>query len=318
MTVPTPRTLALTGATGFIGSAIARRLPASGWVVRALCRSAEPPALPRIEWVRGTLEDPAALRALADGAEAVVHCAGAVRGATPTDFDRTNLHGTRRLVQAARSGGVSRFLLMSSLAAREPHLSPYARSKRRGEDALPADAGRMAWTILRPPAVYGPGDRETLPLVRCMRLGLAPVLGSPEARFSLLYVADLADAVAHLLDAPDWKPGPFEIHDGCPGGYGWADLVQTVGRILGRRVRPVRIPAVLLRCAGRVNLRWSAGRGRMPMLTPGKVRELTHPDWVCDDGPLRAAAGWRPQVQLEGGMRRTIARLRAGAWAADA
>lgn len=222
-------------------------------------------------------------------------------------------------MQAAnRSGGVSRFLLMSSLAAREPHLSPYARSKRLGEDALQAAGGRMAWTILRPPAVYGPGDRETLPLVRCMRLGVAPVLGGPEARFSLLYVADLADAVAHLLDAPRWQPGPFEIHDGCPGGYGWSDLVQTVGRILGRRVRPLRVPPVLLRCAGRINLRWSAGRGRMPMLTPGKVRELTHPDWVCDDGPLRATTGWCPQVRLEAGMRRTIARLRAGGWAADA
>jgi nucleoside-diphosphate-sugar epimerase len=307
MTVTTPRTLALTGATGFIGSAIARRLRASGWSVRALCRSAAPPAGAGVEWVRGSLEDPAALQVLAAGAEAVVHCAGAIRGATPADFDRTNLQGTRQLVRAAnRSGGVSRFLLMSSLAAREPHLSPYARSKRLGEDALQAAAGRMAWTILRPPAVYGPGDRETLPLVRCMRLGVAPVLGGPEARFSLLYVADLADAVAHLLDAPEWQPGPFEIHDGCRGGYGWADLVETVGRILGRRVRPVRIPSMLLRWAGRINLRWSVGRDRMPMLTPGKVRELTHPDWVCDDAPLRAAAGWCPQVRLEAGMRRTI------------
>jgi nucleoside-diphosphate-sugar epimerase len=318
MTVPTPRTLALTGATGFVGSAIARRLRSSGWAVRALCRSAAPPALPGVEWVGGSLEDAAALRVLSADADALVHCAGAVRGATAADFDRTNLHGTRRLVQAATRSGVSRFLLISSLAAREPHLSPYARSKRLGEDALQAGAGRMAWTILRPPAVYGPGDRETLPLVRCMRLGFAPVLGGPEARFSLLHVVDLADAVAHLLDAPAWAPGPFEIHDGCPGGYGWADLVQTVGRILGRRVRPLRIPPVVLRCAGRINLRWSAGRGRMPMLTPGKVRELTHPDWVCDDRPLRAATGWCPQVRLEDGMRRTIARLRAGVWAADA
>jgi 2-alkyl-3-oxoalkanoate reductase len=178
-------------------------------------------------------------------------------------------------------------------------------------------AGAMAWTILRPPAVYGPGDRETLPLVGCMRLGIAPVLGGREARFSLLFVDDLADAVHHLLDAPEWRPGPFEIHDGHPGGYGWADLVETVGRIIGRRVHTVRIPIALLRVAARVNLGVAERLGRLPMLTPGKIRELTHPDWVCDDSPLRAATGWRPAVLLEPGMRRTLQRLRGGRWADD-
>jgi nucleoside-diphosphate-sugar epimerase len=320
MNVSTSRTLALTGATGFVGSALLRRLRSSGWCVRALCRSGPPAGSPwgdRLEWVRGSLEDLDSLKALVRGACAVVHCAGAIRGATASDFDRANVDGTARLVAAARAQRPDmRFLLVSSLAARAPELSHYARSKRLGEEAVAAGAGGMPWTVLRPPAIYGPGDRETLPLVRCMRLGLAPVLGGLQARFSLLYVEDLTDAVRHLLNIPHWRPGPFEIHDGQPGGYCWDELVATVGRIVGRRVHPVRIPAALLRVAGAVNLAVAARCGARPMLTPGKVRELTHPDWVCDDAPLRAMTGWRPSTLLEPGMRRTLGQLRGGRWVA--
>jgi nucleoside-diphosphate-sugar epimerase len=319
MNVTIPRSVALTGATGFIGSALVRRLRSSGWNVRALCRAAHPLNAhnpDRLEWVRGNLEDLDSLRTLVRGAEAVVHCAGAIRGATQADFDRTNAEGTARLVRAAaEQRTATRFLMVSSLAARAPHLSPYARSKRLGEEAVSDGAGSMPWTILRPPAVYGPGDRETLPLVRCMRLGVAPVLGGDAARFSLLFVADLADAVRHLLESPQWRPGPFEVHDGCPGGYRWADLVGTVGRIIGRKVHPVRIPVSLLRTAAHINWHVSIRCGALPMLTPGKVRELTHPDWVCDDAPLRAATGWRPAVRLEPGMRLTLQRLHGGRWA---
>jgi nucleoside-diphosphate-sugar epimerase len=318
MNVSTSRTLALTGATGFVGSALLRRLRSSGWNIRALCRSlppAGPPGEDRLEWIRGSLEDLDSLRALVRGTAAVVHCAGAIRGASAADFDRANVDGTARLVGAARAErpGV-RFLLVSSLAARAPELSHYAGSKRRGEEAVAAGAGGMPWTALRPPAVYGPGDRETLPLVRCMRLGIAPVLGGPQARFSLVYVEDLADAVRHLLEVPCWRPGPYEIHDGQPGGYGWDELVATVGRIVGRRVHPVRIPAALLSAAGRASLAIALRFGGRPMLTPGKVRELTHPDWVCDDAALRAATGWRPATRLEPGMRRTLEHLRGGRW----
>jgi 2-alkyl-3-oxoalkanoate reductase len=312
-----PRTLALTGATGFIGTALRRQLVSAGWEVRALHRRRAPQPQSgsddtRIHWVCGSLSDPDSLRRLLKGASAVVHCAGAVRGASAEQFNQVNVAGVARLVQAARElHPTPRFLLISSLAAREPTLSFYAASKRGGEDTLRTLAGPMATTIFRPPAVYGPGDREMAPLLRCMQHGVAPVLGSSAARFSMLYVEDLAEAIRQTLARPDWAPGPFEIHDGRPGGYSWEEVMTTVSRILRRPVRALRVPVALLRAAAAGNLLLAQLCGTLPMLTPGKVRELTHPDWVCHDAPLRETTGWTPRIRLEAGMRLTIDALRA-------
>lgn len=323
MKVAISRTLALTGATGFIGAVLLERLLSAGWRVRALCRSSPPRVRAthgdeRLLWSQGRLEDPGSLRRLVDGATAVVHCAGAIRGTSAAQFNQVNVEGVARLVQAARElHPLPRFVLISSLAAREPQLSPYATSKRRGEDVLRSTAGDMPWTALRPPAVYGPGDRETLPLVRCMQRGWAPVLGDRTSRFSLLFVQDLADAVRQLLEIPESPPGPFEIHDGRPGGYDWEELMHTVARIIRKRIRRLRVPIGALRTAGYANLLGARLFGYRPMLTPGKVRELTHADWVCDDAPLRAASGWRPRVLLAEGMQRTLAHLQEGRWRID-
>lgn len=319
-----PRTLALTGATGFIGAALLKHLLDAGWAVNALCRSVPPPsrknhASPRLRWFQGSLEDPQSLNRLVAGATAVVHCAGAVRGASAAQFNQVNVEGVARLVQAAKELlPLPRFLLISSLAARAPQLSAYGASKRAGEEVLRSGSSGVMWTVLRPPAVYGPGDRETRPLLRCMQRGWAPVLGPATSRFSLLYVDDLADAVRHLLEMADWPTGPFEIHDGRPGGYAWEDLIRTTSRIVGKPVRQLRVPRGLLHIAAGANLAAAHVFGYRPMLTPGKVRELTHPDWVCDDTPLRNATGWKPKVLLEDGMQRTQRCLQDGRWVTGA
>jgi nucleoside-diphosphate-sugar epimerase len=324
MKVPMPRTLALTGATGFIGAALLKRLLVAGWAVNALCRSVPPHRRADhgdsgLRWFQGSLEDPESLKRLVAGVTAVVHCAGAVRGASAAQFNQVNVEGVARLVQAARElHPLPRFLLISSLAAREPQLSAYGASKRGGEDVLRSGASGIMWSALRPPAVYGPGDRETLPLVRCMQHGWAPVLGPLASRFSLLYVDDLADAVRHFLEMADWPTGPFEIHDGRPGGYAWQDLIRTVSRSIRKPVRQLRVPRGLLHIAACINLSGARVFGYRPMLTPGKVRELTHADWVCDDASLRAATGWKPRVLLEDGMRRTLQCLQDGRWITEA
>jgi nucleoside-diphosphate-sugar epimerase len=304
------RTVALTGATGFIGARLAARLRADGWRVRSLVRpTADRRRLAGLEReeVPGTLTDAASLQRLVQGVTAVVHCAGAVRGATPAAFEQSNVIGLTRLVETvAAQVPPPRLLALSSLAARHPELSPYAASKQQGEQALIAAAGKTPWLILRPPAVYGPGDRELLPLFRGMGWGLAPRPGPPAARFSLLYVDDLAAAVAQWLARSEPVQGIFELHDGRVGGYGWNDVVTVVAQLRKRRVWELPVPATVLGWLAQGSVLAARIGGYAPMLTPGKVRELRHPDWVCDNAALSGALGWTPRVTLAEGLRRTL------------
>lgn len=304
--------VALTGATGFIGTTLRTRLVAAGYRVRAMYRPRRGRTLahvPGLEWVPGDLADPAALDTLVSGAESLVHCAGAVRGARRADFDRINEDGVRTTAQAAaRAPSCRRFLLLSSLAARAPQVSDYAGSKRRGERALETSAGRLDWTVLRPPAVYGPGDREMLPLFRSMARGLAPVPGSGDGRFSLIYVEDLAAAVIAWLAARGDRGDTYELDDGHAGGYDWHTILATAARVLrqGAPIRRLSIPIPLLRMAGRANLVAARTFGYAPMLTPGKVREITYADWVCDGSAFAHATGWQPSFGFERGLARTF------------
>lgn len=305
------RTLALTGATGFIGGRLLAHLTTAGWSVRALMRTpAQRAQHEAVEWVPGSLEDSASLERLLDGVDAVVHCAGAVRGANRADFLAANADGVGRLasIAAARSPAPF-FALISSLAAREPALSDYADSKREGELTLAGVAETMPWVALRPPVVYGPGDREVAPLFSWMSRGIAPVAADGTGRFSLLYVDDLCEAVIRCLDGPAGTEGRiFELHDGHAGGYQWHEVVAAAARHFQRRVRRLNIHPALLRAVAALNLTTARLCGYAPMLTPGKVREICHPDWVCDNGSITATTGWVPHVDLAQGLARAFPR----------
>ncbi|UCD80958.1 MAG: NAD-dependent epimerase/dehydratase family protein [Desulfobacterales bacterium] len=303
-------TIALTGATGFIGATLVQRLAASGRKIQALIRPASKhkrPLAAAVRWVEGDLEDMDSLHRLVKGADAVIHCAGTVRGATREQFNRVNADGLARLVNATKhQHPMPRFLLISSLAAREPHLSHYAASKRQGEKLLADKSNQLSWTIYRPCAVYGPGDREMLPILRWMTRGIAPMLGDGSGRFSLLYVKDLAEAVVQWLNCNCCQSGTYEVHDGHPGGYSWRDVIDTVGQLRAKYVLRLKIPLVLVRLAAAFNLFGARTFGYAPMLTPGKVRELCHPNWICDNTALSAATGWSPRISLVEGLQQTL------------
>jgi len=303
-------TIALTGATGFVGAALARCLTTAGHRIQALIRPAsihKQPADVAAGWIEGDLADMQSLRHLVKGVDAVIHCAGAVRGATAEQFNRVNADGVARLVQATvDQHPTPRLLLISSLTAREPQLSHYAASKRQGEKVLAEQPERLSWTIYRPCAVYGPGDREILPVFKWMAKGIAPILGSGNNRLSLLYVSDLAEAVRHWLDHDCCQSGTYELHDGKPGGYSWHDVIDTVKHLRSKAVYRLKIPPVLVKLVATLNLMAARTIGYAPMLTPGKVGELSHSDWVCDNAALNSATGWSPQILLSEGLQQTL------------
>jgi nucleoside-diphosphate-sugar epimerase len=214
-----------------------------------------------------------------------------------------NVEGVRRLVAAcAQVASPPRLLHVSSLAAKAPHVSPYAASKRAGEQVLEASTG-IAWTIFRPPAVYGPGDRELKGLFRTMARGIGPYPGSLDSRVSLMHVDDLVAAVLAWLEHADTARRLFELDDGCRGGYAWRDVLETMERVSGRSMLRVRLPKGLMMALGYANLGLARVMRGAPMLTPGKVRELYQSAWVADARDVEEALDWHPSVSLESGLR---------------
>ena len=308
--------VALTGATGFVGGHILRQLVTEGWRVKALTRRKEALADSdeAVTPVVGALESPAALADLVEGVEAVVHCAGLVAARRRDEFHAANAVGTENLLRAASAdSGKPRFILISSLAAREPGLSPYAASKREAEDVLRRDAGEIAWQILRPPVVYGPGDRATLDLFRQFHRGLA-LLPRSGGRFSMIYATDLAGAVAALLRADDLPPQIMELDDGKPDGYSWDEFLTIAEAQLGHKVRRIAVPQPLQRVVAAASVAVATVTGGIPFLSQGKVNEISHPDWVSRSNLLSEAVPWKPLVSFDQGFPMTLAWYKAAGW----
>lgn len=310
--------IAVTGITGFIGRRVAALAAERGLSIRALVRRPhrlDARAREAIEVVEGDVLDPEAVSRLTRGAAAVIHCAGALM-ATGRTLASVNVEGTSRLAEAARQAGVSRFVHVSSVAARQPGVSAYASSKRQGEDALKAALAEQTYVIVRPPAVYGPGDKSTFPLVAQLVRQTAWLPGSRAQRFSLIYVDDLARALLDLARMEEPTGSAHELHDGRLDGYSWAELAATAREVQGRPVAVHFLPQAALAGVARVAATWTLLTGHVPKprLNPDKVRELYHPDWVCRNNLLDQACGWRPLVPFARGFARTVEWYRQSGW----
>lgn len=308
-------TVALTGATGFVGRRLVSELLANGWHVRALARTpTHELSGDHLTIIPGAIEDEASLRVLIEESDAVIHCAGAIKGWRARDFMAVNSAGTERLARLCLEAPQPlRFIFISTLAASQPHLSPYAASKRSGEDALISLGSELAWWVVRPPVVYGPGDRETFRLFQAISAGFAPV-PSDRARFSLIHVDDLTTAIRQCLTADLLPNQVLEISDDRPGGYSWHELADVAAELLDIRIRRYRVPRLLMVLFGAINLGLSLAFKIPPMITPAKVRELYHPDWVCKTNPIAELTPWRPEFDLKTGLDDTLSWYKREGW----
>ena len=293
--------IAVTGGTGFLGRYIVRALAARGHRPRLLCRHR--PVHPQLadldfEVVAGDLDDRAALDRLLSGADAIVHAAGLVAARTRATFNAVNVAGTAGIAEAAKRTG-ARFILMSSMAARAPHLSDYARSKADGEAIAESILGPPRdWAILRPTAIYGPWDLAGLAVFRLMGRRIAWLPGRPSARITLIHAADAAHAVTSLVEARDIG-GLFEATDERMEGYSWLELAALAASTSESAPRPLFLPPALTRLVARTSL---AG----PVFSPGKAREILHPDWGSRPEAQLPAAVWRPAIALAQGLTETL------------
>lgn len=300
------RTLAVTGGTGFVGSHLLRLALAEGYEVRALTRGWKPPE-DNIDWVDGALDRPDSLVKLVAGADAIVHVAGAISARNRAGFEAVNVAGTAALIDAARKAGVRRFVHISSLAAREPDLSDYGWSKARSERLVAASG--LDWTIVRPPAVYGPGDRETLELFKMARRGLVAL--PPKGRFSVIHVEDLCRLILATLDDPDSWSETWEPDDGREGGWQHRHFARTLGRLYGRRALTLAMPRPVLRLASGLDRLVRRGNAK---LTRDRVRFYCHPDWVATAGRRPPERLWQPRIKTPTGLKQTADWYREQGW----
>lgn len=292
------RTLAITGGTGFVGAALIDRAVQAGHHVRALTRR-DQPAREGVTWVAGSLDDAESLVALAKGADAVIHVAGVVNAPNAAGFTAGNVDGTRRMLDAALAAGVTRFVHVSSLSAREPQLSEYGRSKAEAEALV--TASELAWTIVRPPAVYGPGDMEMRDLFRLAAKGVA--LLPPGGRLSVIEVSDLARLLLTLATTSEGARDTYEPDDGKPGGWSHKSFARAIGQAVGReRVLALPIPARIMRLAARGDRLVRRGKAK---LTLDRVGYFCHPDWVVSEGRMPPPTLWKPEVPTLAGLKRT-------------
>ncbi|MDH3640084.1 MAG: NAD-dependent epimerase/dehydratase family protein [Gammaproteobacteria bacterium] len=324
MTVPEARsgTVLVTGGGGFIGSRLVRRLLEGGYAVRCLVRS-EPEKSPlhhhSVELVKGDITRPDSLTAAVSGVDCVIHAAGMSWGSRAADFFRHNADGTQNLLRACvAAGGIRRFVYVSSQAAAGPAgptrpareddpprpLSVYGLSKLAAERHVAAFCAQLSTLIVRPSAVYGPGDRAFLQFFRLARRGFLVDFGTGERHLSLCYVDDLVGGLIASLDSQGPSGSVYFMAD--PEPYPWRAVEETVGGLLGVRARRITVPTSLFKAVGMIGQVYGVATGRPVLLNRLRAADLLEHDWCCDVSSAQRKLGYAPEINLLEGLRNAV------------
>jgi nucleoside-diphosphate-sugar epimerase len=322
----------VTGATGFIGTTLVERLIARGHGVRALVRNPARAAEVRelgAETVRGDVGDPESLTRAVPDVDVVAHVAGLVKALTRDELFRVNAEGTRALAQAAARTGRARFVLVSSLAAAGPSrpgrprtetdrpapVSLYGQSKLAAEEAVRSLAKNLEASIIRPPIVYGPRDKEFLPsLFRLAKMGLVAKSGLQEKFYSLIHVEDLVDLIILAAERGSrvdegGSSGVYFCSDGRE--YTWEELAAGALEALGKRGTVVPVPEVVTWLAAGVSSAAARLTGKPAILSLDKMMEIREAAWTCSPEKARQELGWSARTSFAEGMRGSVRWFRA-------
>jgi dihydroflavonol-4-reductase len=319
----------VTGASGFIGghlvAELARRREHVSCLVRAPSRAGRLTGLP-VDLVHGDLDDLASLRRAVEGATQVYHLGGATKALRAIDYYRTNAAGTARLLAACAGARVPplRVVLVSSLAACGPSpigralteedpprpVTPYGRSKLVAETVARMYADRFPLTVVRPPIVYGPADREAVALFRLVNLGVRPVPG--DGQLSLIHIDDLVAGL--LLAGQDQVPSGRTYFLAGLEQPTFDELGRLVAAALGRRTVGVRVPYPVTQLSALMAELLARLRGRPSVFDRAKASEVHQSGWRCRADRAHEELGFSPRVDLAVGLRETVSWYRTRGW----
>ncbi|NTU43281.1 MAG: NAD(P)-dependent oxidoreductase [Nitrospirales bacterium] len=314
----------ITGATGFIGSHLVEALIREGFEVTCLVRDSSNlrslEGLP-CRLVTGDCTDRRSLDSIADF-DYIYHLAGLTKASSEEEFSAANVRGTENILDAAlrRSPHLKRFLYLSSLAAAGPcsdgtplreeipmkPVSHYGKSKGEGEKIVLSMAANIPVTVIRPPAVYGPRDKDLLVLCRMVKGGFAPSMG--RCSYSFIYVDDLVSGIINASQSANAEGEIFYLSDGSL--YSQDEIVDAIAEAVGKRPFRVPVPRSVMPLIGFLSekMRWAQ------IINTDKIREITHPHWVCDTSKAVRMLGFEPKVKIKEGVKWTVDWYRIHQW----
>ncbi len=332
----------VTGASGFVGSNLVGQLCGQGWQVRCLVRegsSVKPLEAMEVKLVRGQLDDWASIERAARGVDVVFHVAGRVRALRRRQFEQDNVQGTRHVAEACAAQTTPPVLvLVSSLAAGGPAtmaaprresdpdkpVSIYGQSKLSGEHAAAALAGEIPLSIVRPPIIFGPADRASLPVfLGARRLHLHPVPGFRRFEVSIVHVADLCDAMVRIAQhgmrvesshngSADFSCGTYHVASERTIAYG--EFGQLAADSIASKVYVLPLPKAMFWLIGGAMETLGQLLRQPAVVGWDKVREAVASGWVCDDEKIRTQLGYQPAKLLEQRFAETAAWYREHGW----
>jgi nucleoside-diphosphate-sugar epimerase len=322
--------IAVTGATGFIGSHLVETLVSRGHEVTCLARSPK-----KLVWIShlpvrvvyGDVCAPESLAEFTAGQDSVVHCAGLTKAAVMEEYVRVNVDGTVNLLAAIKKNAprLRRFVYLSTLeamgpsSASRPHvedveqhpLSMYGRSKSMAEKALRSFSDTLQMTVIRPPAAFGPRDRDIFAYFRLAARGFTPVIGYRNT-ISIVYVKNLAAGIALALERPFGSMRSYFLTDGPP--LSWTGLSELIARAVGKRTMRITVPAFAVRMAGSVSGLYSAITHKAVLVSKDKIEAMKQEYWTASDQRARSELGYKPAYTTEQGIGETAEWYKREGW----
>jgi dihydroflavonol-4-reductase len=321
----------VTGSNGFIGSTLVERLLQQGHSVRCLVRrSSDLTWLEdlQVEYVYADLTDAPALGHVVSDVERIYHLAGVTKARDEAEYFKGNYEVTLRLLEACKSYGPEgqRFIYVSSQAAAGPShdfqpvhesdpaqpISIYGRAKNRAEAAVLAYAGERWATIVRPPSVYGPRDRDVYVYFRSVAKGLLLLLGDGTQKVSLVYVDDLVGGIILAGESAQARGKTYFLS--ADGAYDWQTIGTAIAKALNKKPLVVRVPSWLLTPVAFFSVLGARITKKPALLNWDKVAEMRQPAWLCSNERAKTELGFKPQVGLDEGIARAAAWYREMGW----
>ncbi len=324
--------IAVTGGTGFLGSHLVDRMLEQGHQVRTLVRKSSNLRWlegKNVEFVEGDIRDAASLEPFIRDADIVYHIAGVVKARDREGYFAGNVGATENMLDAARrfAPNLRRFLYVSSQTAAGPSpsfdrpvreddtprpITTYGESKIAAENAVRAAGDTLPWTIVRPPAMYGPRDTEIFIYFQAISRGLNSMIGFDDKRLSLLHSDDLVHGMILAAEAENSVGQTYFISS--EEFYSWPQVGNITAKALGKRVFTIRLPHALVYTVAAFAQGFAALQHKPATLNLEKARDITQRYWTCDISKARAELGYQPRVSIEEGIRGTAEWYRAQKW----